>query len=117
MRKKNETRAEKVFKYIIKFKLENGYAPTVRDVCKDLGIKSTSTAFSDIEYLKTVGKLKRTGTKSRSIILLPDEEQLIEASHAVISHCETAECESCVLKGNETECCLLHIFSKKSRKQ
>ena len=45
----------------------NGYPPSVRDICAEIGIKSTSTAFSYIKRLEEKGYLEKEGGKSRSI--------------------------------------------------
>ena len=33
-----------LYEYVSKFSENNGYPPTVRDICSDLNIKSTATA-------------------------------------------------------------------------
>ena len=48
---------------------EKGYAPSVREVCADLGIKSTSTAHMYIERLASKGYIIRENGKSRTIIM------------------------------------------------
>lgn len=53
---------------------EKGYAPSVREICADLNIKSTSTAHMYIERLANKGYIIRESGKSRTIIL-PEREE------------------------------------------
>lgn len=45
-----------------------GYAPSVREVCAALGIKSTSTAHMYVERLASKGYIKKIAGKSRTIL-------------------------------------------------
>ena len=58
---------KKVYKYIVDCISNDGYSPSVRDICKALDIKSTSTAHLYIEKLKDKGYLKKNDNISRSI--------------------------------------------------
>ncbi len=60
---------ETVFKFIQKYISENGYAPCVREVCKECEIKSTATAFNIINHLKERGLLDKSDVKRRAISL------------------------------------------------
>ena len=53
---------------------EKGYAPSVREICADLNIKSTSTAHVYIERLANKGCIIRESGKSRTIIMAESEE-------------------------------------------
>ncbi len=50
---------------------KKGYAPSVRDICKDVGIKSTSTVHAYLKKLAQLGLIEMDNTISRSI-RLPD---------------------------------------------
>lgn len=56
-----------VFKYIRSSIRTDGYAPSVRDICSALGIKSTSTVHLYIKRLEEKGYIDRCGGKSRAI--------------------------------------------------
>ena len=43
---KIDEKLKSVYAYVENYISENGYAPTVRDICRDLKVKSTSTAHS-----------------------------------------------------------------------
>ncbi len=62
-------RQQEVYDYLKKKIQENGYPPTVREICKGLGFKSTSTAHSYLSKLEEEGYIKRDGSKNRAIIL------------------------------------------------
>lgn len=68
---------------LIKYKIsEQGYAPSVREICKELGLKSTSTAQMYIDRLTDKGYIAREGGKSRTIVLVSDEEPTDNAVHS-----------------------------------
>lgn len=67
----------KVLEYLKEKIREKGYAPSVREICKDLGIKSTSTAQIYIEKLAAKGYIERENGKSRAIVIVNmDEEKM-----------------------------------------
>lgn len=51
-----------------------GYPPTVREICNDLKIKSTSTVHKDIANLEMKGFIKKDPSKPRALMIMdPDE--------------------------------------------
>lgn len=50
------------------FTKENGYPPTIRELCKLSGIKSTSTVHNNIKKLTKEGYLVNDPTKPRTIM-------------------------------------------------
>lgn len=57
-----------VYEYI-KTRIDEGYAPTVREICAQLGFKSTSTAFRCINSLTENGYLEKSEGRNRAIKL------------------------------------------------
>lgn len=57
-----------VYDYI-KTRIDEGYAPTVREICAELGFKSTSTAFRSIKALTDNGYLEKGENRNRAIKL------------------------------------------------
>ncbi len=55
--------------YIKRYSEENGFPPTVRDMCRDLGIKSTATAYDYINRLKNMGYLEKAQNKKRAVAI------------------------------------------------
>ncbi len=54
--------------FIIRFKEENGYSPSVREIAKGLGLASTSSVKSMLDKLINQGVLSMMSGKARSII-------------------------------------------------
>ena len=65
----NEEKLIKVMDYIRKFSEENGYTPSVREIGKECGIKSTATVHSYIEKLQNKGYLNKTENKKRAVTI------------------------------------------------
>lgn len=60
---------EKVYNFITGFIRDNGYAPTVREICNGCNIKSTATPYQIINRLAERGLLKKTGNRNRAVSL------------------------------------------------
>ena len=67
MRKVTEN--EKMVFEFIKDRIEEGYPPTVREICAEFGFKSTSTAHRYINNLTAKGLLEKGNNQSRAIRL------------------------------------------------
>ncbi len=65
----NEEKLIKVMDYIRKFSEENGYTPSVREIGKECGIKSTATVHSYLEKLQNRGYLNKATNKKRSVTI------------------------------------------------
>ncbi len=63
----SEEKLTKVMDYIRKYTEENGYTPSVREIAKECGIKSTATVHSYIERLQSRGYLNKTDNKKRAV--------------------------------------------------
>ena len=67
-----------------KFMAENGYAPTVRELCQITNLNSTATIQVHLEKLVDKGYIRKQGEKNRTIeILVPNEFK--ETNDSVIS--------------------------------
>ena len=73
---KISNREKEVFEFI-KSSIENGYAPTVREICSGVGIKSTSTAYNAIKSLTENGLLEKSDKKNRTIRLSSTNSSLV----------------------------------------
>jgi repressor LexA len=71
MDKKLTKKQEDVLAFINKYLNEYGYPPSVREICKGIGVKSTSTVHGYLTRLEKNGHIKRDTTKTRSIVLDP----------------------------------------------
>lgn len=56
--------------------LEKGYPPAVREICKAVELKSTSSVHSHLESLERNGYIRRDPTKPRAIEILDEEFNL-----------------------------------------
>ena len=65
----DENKLMEVLAYINRYVEENGFPPTVRDMCSDLGIKSTATAYNYINRLKDKNFLEKADKKKRAVAL------------------------------------------------
>ncbi len=63
----NKTRLYDLLDFINRYCDENGFPPTVRDICKEMSIKSTATAYDYINRLKEMGLLNKTENKKRAV--------------------------------------------------
>ena len=64
---KLKPKEKRVLDYINQTIEEQGYPPSVREICSSLGIKSTSTAHMYIERLASKGYIEKLAGKSRAI--------------------------------------------------
>lgn len=62
-------KSDEIFKFLQKYMAENGYAPSVREVCRECGIKSTATVFTYLNRLSAQGLIDKTGKKNRALSL------------------------------------------------
>ena len=65
----SEEKLTRVMDYIRKFSEENGYTPSVREIGKECGIKSTATVHSYIARLQSKGYLNKTENKKRAVTI------------------------------------------------
>ena len=52
---------------------QNGFPPTVREICDAVGLSSTSTVHAHLETLERKGFIRRPPTKNRSTEILEDD--------------------------------------------
>lgn len=67
--KKIDEKINQVYNFTVEFIKDNGFPPSVREICSKLNIKSTATAYSYIEKLKDKGLLEKSPLKKRAITL------------------------------------------------
>ena len=65
----SQRKLDEVLAFINRYTDENGFPPTVRDMCRELGIKSTATAYAYINRLKEQGHLEKAEGKKRAVAL------------------------------------------------
>lgn len=58
---------QNVYESIMQYQRVNGYAPTIREICKMVGVASTSSVYA---HLKEKGYIARKMDASRAIAIL-----------------------------------------------
>lgn len=58
---------EKIYNYLTAYTMDNGYPPTVREICSAIGIKSTSTVSLHLNRLAERGLIHKKDGVSRSL--------------------------------------------------
>ena len=63
----DKRKLDDVLAFINRYTDENGFPPTVRDICAELHIKSTATAYDYVNRLKEMGLLHKATGKKRAV--------------------------------------------------
>ncbi len=69
----SDERQKEIFAYIKEFLMEKGYPPSVREIGKAVGLKSSSTVHGYLNRLEEAGLIKRDPTKPRAIDILDEK--------------------------------------------
>jgi len=70
-------RQEEILKYIKEYIVSHGYPPTIREICKAMGVSSPATVHAHLNNLESKGFIKKEDTKNRAIeLLVPNEYDL-----------------------------------------
>ena len=69
MRTEPTKRQMDVYNFIVDYITKNMYSPSVRDICKAIGISSTSTVWKHLEALKRWELIDYQPAQTRSIVL------------------------------------------------
>ncbi|ACJ82403.1 LexA DNA-binding domain protein [Bacillus phage 11143] len=64
------SRQSQILTFIQEKVIENGYPPTVREICKATGLASSSTVHGHLMHLEEKGYIHRAPSKSRTIKIL-----------------------------------------------
>lgn len=73
--KRQEKAQEKIrliYSYIDEYVKANKYPPSVREICRDLSIKSTATVYSYLEKMREMNLINRPREKKRAIEVISD---------------------------------------------
>ena len=62
-----------ILEYIKEEQLKKGYPPSVREICKAVGLKSTSSVHAHLASLEENGYIRRDPTKPRAIEIIDDD--------------------------------------------
>jgi len=70
-------RQRRVLKGIYEIARERGYAPTVRELCERLGLRSSCTVQRHLEALERKGFIRRSPAKARTVEIVQAEDPLM----------------------------------------
>ena len=66
------TREKAIIDFIRQKILDSGFPPTVREICKAVGLRSTSTVHAYLSRLESLGVIRRDPSSSRAIEIVGD---------------------------------------------
>lgn len=72
------TGRKSVYKFLVEFIKENGYSPSIREICTGTGLSSTATVYNHLEMLEIMGKIEMKRKSPRSIKLVGYEFRKVE---------------------------------------
>lgn len=65
-----ETGLERVYRFLMNFITENGYSPSVREICEGTGLSSTASVSDHLMELELMGKIEMKRNVARTIRLV-----------------------------------------------
>ena len=74
---------QKLLDTIKKFIANHGYAPTIRELCKEMNLSSTATVYVHLNNLEKKGAIKKEDSKNRTLELLVDNEYEVKDEHVI----------------------------------
>lgn len=72
MRTSKGIKRREIYKFIKNQINSKGYPPTIREICKSVGLNSTSTVYNHLKALEKSGFIKRNFDSARSIEVIKD---------------------------------------------
>lgn len=67
MKTPKSTKQKEIYEFIKEQISNKGYPPTIREICRAVGLSSTSTVYGHLERLEKKGLIKRNAASPRSI--------------------------------------------------
>ena len=75
MKEKRLTEKQKiVLDYVKKYTATHGYPPAIREICEGINLSSPATVFVHLKNLESLGYIKKTSNKFRTIEILCENE-------------------------------------------
>lgn len=71
------SKEDQLLDFIKNYVANNGYPPTVREMCKAIKVSSTSTIFYYLNKLENSNKIKKNPNKNRALEIVSDESSHI----------------------------------------
>ncbi|MBE5735748.1 MAG: transcriptional repressor LexA [Clostridiales bacterium] len=70
------SKEDQLYDYIRSYKNENGFPPTIREMCKAIKVRSTSTIFYYLNKLENSNKIKKNPNKNRALEIVESEKNI-----------------------------------------
>lgn len=67
------SKEEQLLSYIKNYQNENGFPPTIREMCKAIKVSSTSTIFYYLNKLENSNKIKKNPNKNRALEIINND--------------------------------------------
>ena len=67
LKKQGIKKREQIYQFIVKYITAIGYAPTIKEICNAVGLKSTSSVYNHLVQLETDGKIEMKPYSPRAI--------------------------------------------------
>lgn len=67
-----------MYQFIVKYISDVGYAPTVREICKAVDLKSTSNVYAHLVHLELEGRIETKPYSPRAIKVIGYEYKKVE---------------------------------------
>ncbi len=58
---------KRVYEFIIEYMIKHNYPPSIREICAGVGLSSSSSVFSQLKTLKSMGKINMVDNQPRTI--------------------------------------------------
>lgn len=71
------SKEEQLLAFIKNYQNDNGFPPTVREMCKAIKVSSTSTIFYYLNKLENSNKIKKNPNKNRALEIVDNDTQTI----------------------------------------
>jgi SOS-response transcriptional repressor, LexA len=78
MRRRDPDKQQKILDFVNRQVAEKGYPPSVREICRAVGFRSTSTVHAYIKKLEEEGLIKKDATKPRALRIVDDSHNSLE---------------------------------------
>jgi repressor LexA len=92
MKKKSDEKQQQILDFVNSQVEVNGYPPSVREICKAVGYKSTSTVHAYLEKMEKEGKLHKDPSKPRALkIISESSKKSVSDNNAFISRRELVD--------------------------
>lgn len=74
-------RQKRILEFITRFIDENGFPPTVREIGRACGMRSSSSVHGQLQKLEQMGYIKKNSAQSRAITVVLDDEEKDRTVH------------------------------------